>query len=170
LTIPTGGSVLPSSSLNNGTMLSDVESEDELTPTIGVPTASTNTGLRQMTLGFLIPVVKSPDALEPATASSGLLTTRPLETNRVLRRQPSLPLRPLLLGTSSVAVPLIQSSSTKVPIGSRRKNGGLPSNPRRPVISGPSLSLQDGMGDQAPGAFERPRPPPLVFVADKPKA
>lgn len=39
---------------------------------------------------------------------------------------------------------------------------GLPVRPRL-TISGPKLSPQDGKGDQAPGAFERPRPPPLIL-------
>ncbi|KAG5654773.1 hypothetical protein H0H81_003781 [Sphagnurus paluster] len=78
------------------------------------------------------------------------------------RRDSSVPLRPFLLGTSQL--PVILPSSTMVPIGARRKPG-LPSNPRRPTISGPSLLPYDGWGDQAPGAFERPRPPPLLFRA-----
>jgi hypothetical protein len=39
---------------------------------------------------------------------------------------------------------------------------GLPPRPRL-TISGPKAPPQDGKGDQAPSAFERPRPPPLIL-------
>lgn len=40
--------------------------------------------------------------------------------------------------------------------------GGLPPRPRL-AISGPKAPPQDGKSDQAPSAFERPRPPPLIL-------
>jgi len=40
--------------------------------------------------------------------------------------------------------------------------GGLPPRPRL-TISGPKAPPQDGKSDQAPSAFERPRPPPLIL-------
>jgi len=39
---------------------------------------------------------------------------------------------------------------------------GLPVRPRL-TISGPKAPPQDGKGDQAPSAFEKPRPPPLIL-------
>jgi hypothetical protein len=39
---------------------------------------------------------------------------------------------------------------------------GLPARPRL-TISGPKAQPRDGKSDQAPSAFERPRPPPLVL-------
>lgn len=39
---------------------------------------------------------------------------------------------------------------------------GLPTRPRL-AISGPIAPPQDGKRDQAPSAFERPRPPPLIL-------
>jgi len=39
---------------------------------------------------------------------------------------------------------------------------GLPVRTRL-IISGPKRSPQDGNGEQAPSAFERPRPPPLIL-------
>lgn len=39
---------------------------------------------------------------------------------------------------------------------------GLPTRPRL-AVSGPKAPPQDGKGDQAPSAFERPRPPPLIL-------
>lgn len=39
---------------------------------------------------------------------------------------------------------------------------GLPARPRL-AISGPRPPPQDGKGSQGPSAFERPRPPPLMF-------
>ncbi|KAJ4486305.1 hypothetical protein J3R30DRAFT_3445759 [Lentinula aciculospora] len=86
-------------------------------------------------------------------------------------KQASYPqLRPFFLGnvTTSPAVssPLAEGAHgpTAIPVGPRRPVRGrlaLPSNPR-PMISGPRQSSLD----QAPGAFERPRPPPSFPPSD----
>ncbi|KII93240.1 hypothetical protein PLICRDRAFT_121653 [Plicaturopsis crispa FD-325 SS-3] len=46
--------------------------------------------------------------------------------------------------------------------GAARSAQGLPSRPRL-LISGPRPPPPDGKGESAPGAFERPRPPPLIL-------
>ncbi|KAF5377505.1 hypothetical protein D9615_005282 [Tricholomella constricta] len=167
LTLPIRGSSLTTGSelapvtgtglATAGTTLSDVESVDERPPQV-IPNIVTATQavIRPMILASST-VLASPVTTGVVPSSS---TERPREIN-TLRRDPSLPLRPFLLGTSSQAIPVMLPSSTMIPLGSRRK--GLPSNPRRPTISGPSLPADDGRGDQAPGAFERPRPPPLLL-------
>ncbi|KAF9456266.1 hypothetical protein BDZ94DRAFT_1276115 [Collybia nuda] len=168
LSIPiTSGAALPSSNPTNGTILNEVEFEDVLPHTATFPnTGIDTTGLQRRALESSIPTVKSPELIKPITFISSV-AAGPLETSQSSRREPSNVLRPLLLGTPSPTTPLILPSSTKVPMGPRRKNRGLPSNPRRPVISGPLIPSQDRMGSDVPGAFERPRPPPWRFVAQK---
>ncbi|KAF8078481.1 hypothetical protein FPV67DRAFT_1465417 [Lyophyllum atratum] len=149
LTLPTSGSALITGSglATGGTTLSDVESGDEPSPQIAIR-----------------PMILAPSAVLASPADTDIASTANTDrSHEVLssKREPSVPLRPFLLGTSSQAMPVMLPSSTMVPIGPRRK--GLPSNPRRPTISGPSLPPDDGRGDQAPGAFERPRPPPLFL-------
>ncbi|TFK41025.1 hypothetical protein BDQ12DRAFT_678762 [Crucibulum laeve] len=105
---------------------------------------------------MILPSIVSP-RLSPTQGLSG--TPLALKDNNgslsSSRESNSIVLRPFLLGTSSPAInsPL---STTMVPIGSRRARGG--SNARRPAISVPRLTLQE---NENPGAFERPRPPPL---------
>jgi len=158
LTLPTSGSALITGSglATGGTLLSDVESEDESSPQLVPLTATTTQAIR--------PMILAPSAILASPAKADIASTANADRSREvlpLKREPSVPLRPFLLGTSSQAMPVMLPSSTMVPIGPRRK--GLPSNPRRPTISGPSLPPDDGRGDQAPGAFERPRPPPLFL-------
>ncbi|GLB36284.1 hypothetical protein LshimejAT787_0305720 [Lyophyllum shimeji] len=159
LTVPARGSALNTGSIlaTAGTRLSDVESEDEPSPQIKPNSATTTQAIRPMILASSA-VLASPATADVAAAA----TTEPPREAAPLKREPNVPLRPFLLGTSSQAIPAILPSSTMVPIGASRRKG-LPSNPRRPTISGPSLPPDDGLGDQAPGAFERPRPPPLLL-------
>ncbi|RDB28900.1 hypothetical protein Hypma_015388 [Hypsizygus marmoreus] len=153
LTGPTSGTMLLTGSMT----LSDVESEDESTPKIVPVNLSITQSVRPMILASSV-------TLSLPTSSDKASSVDPNRETRPLRREPSVTLRPLLLGTSNQAVPVILPSSTMVPIGTRRiisKGGILSGNPRRPIIGPPSLPPEDGRGDQAPGAFEHPRPPPL---------
>lgn len=128
--------------LRISTALTDVESGDESPTTATIQTARESTASAIKPLFLNSAVVLPPVTSAPATASSGVLTS----TTRTEQQGPP-PLKPLLLG-----------------LGARRQQGrqGLPPRPRL-TISGPRPPLQDGMGDQAPGAFERPRPPPLII-------
>lgn len=159
LTLPTRGSTLTTGSalvlgsglVTAGTPLSDVESEDERSPEIRPVTVTSTQAIRPMIL-----------ATSALLASRGVTPTTSAEAPPELspKRETNVPLRPLLLGTPQ-KIPVRMPSNTMVPIGPRRK--GLPGSVRIRNISGPSLPLDDGRGDEAPGAFERPRPPPLLL-------
>jgi len=154
LSVPTSGSA-GSGLGTGGTPLSDVESEDEPSPQIVPITAPTRQPIRPMILA------SSAVLASPATPAAS--AERPREAVPS-KREPNIPLRPFILRTPSRAMPVIVPSSTMVLIGPRSRKG-LPSNSRRPTISGPSLPPDDGRSDQAPGAFERPRPPPSRFYS-----
>lgn len=172
--------------MRNSVRLSDVESEDESSPTI--VTAGSSQNLRPMVLNTAMPIVTSTLSFPPATASSGLLTST---SSRSRDRESTLTpiLKPFFLGnvtstpnissplSSGAVVPYLPNTKSAnritiiAPTGPRRplrgltaasRGPGIPSRPRL-NISAPRPSAPDGQGDQAPGAFERPRPPPLML-------
>lgn len=74
-------------------------------------------------------------------------------------------LRPLLIGKPISELPQrIPSSSSMVPLAQRRKRGGSLTGQGRPVISAPIPRPSDST--EKPGAFERPRPPPLRLIPE----
>ena len=107
--------------------------------------------LRPMLLPSMVPTPRQ---------DAGMVTGMPSERSGE-GQKPGFPLhslRPLLLGRPTAVAPPLPA--TKVPLAQRRQRGGtISSNTRRPVISGPFWSEQ--RTEAAPGAFERPRPPPL---------
>lgn len=132
-----------------------------------------------------------PDAVAvsygPATASSGILTARPSfsdEESRMARTVAAQMSRTPLIGSSlSQAIPTAElitnnllsnlhsstisylSAASDGSLGTRRRPppaGSLPSKPRL-TISVPKPALLDNTGNSL-SAFEKPRPPPLIFT------
>ncbi|KAG6846014.1 hypothetical protein H0H87_011062 [Tephrocybe sp. NHM501043] len=136
--LTTGSIIAPASGLATANSpLSAVESEDESSP------SETDPAIRPMIL-----------ATTKIVASSGTVSSKDRPRPVLLPRRAPTPLRPLLLGTTSaddVNVAALGSSS-RIPIGSRRRLRGEISVP----------SLPQGDVEDAPGAFERPRTPPLL--------
>ena len=126
------------------------ESPVGFTVTIG----ATN-GLRPMILPSMI--LDSPS--EPAISASTYGGERkvPGSSSELLR---VVSLRPLLLGKGSAMNPP-QLPGTMVPLARRRQRGGtITLKTQRPVISTPWMVNDEG--EAAPGAFEIPRPAPIV--------
>jgi len=136
------------------------------------PTATSAQSLRPLLLGSSKPARTSFPPLGPATSSSSLLPPAMISNSppQVVVPEYEYPtLKPFLLGTPSAAAspaPLmvrkLSTTENTTLVGPRRPVRG--SSKRTKVnISGPRLAPQDGKGEDAPGAFERPRPPPLVI-------
>lgn len=125
--------------------------EDNLT--ISNAQVSPASGLRPMILASLV----------LATPSSP--STNPIKYNFEERTSLNsasgvgLPLRPLLLGNPSAQATPQRVPFSKVPLAQRRQRGGTISSNTRPAISSPRPTHDKN--DGVPGAFERPRPPPL---------
>lgn len=155
LSVPGAGGQRPLSTFTKG--LSDVESEDE-TPTI--MTTNTIQTLRPILLGSAMPSVTSIPPMGPATASSGLMTA---PANREsMSVQPML--RPFILGSAAPGLPPSRTPGM-VPIGPRVRGRSSSAATLRPRLNISGPRPQDG--DQAPGAFERPRPPPLILAQSR---
>ncbi|KAJ7597169.1 hypothetical protein C8J56DRAFT_919382 [Mycena floridula] len=133
--------------------LSDVESGDETPIQASNPSAL---ALRPILLGSTLQPTTA-TSLGPATASSGVMSA-PGNRSSVAMQQSAL--RPFILGTSGQAVPINRPGV--VPIGprTRARSGSATTGKSRPNISGPK---PQGDEEDQLGAFERPRPPPLVF-------
>ncbi|KAG6911857.1 hypothetical protein DXG01_000104 [Tephrocybe rancida] len=134
--LTTGSVVGPTSGLATaGSSLSAVESEDETSPSAAAT--------RPMIL-----------TTSPMVAQSDINTKERPRQFLTPKRAPA-PLRPLLLGRATAGEDIdvmVMGTSSKVPIGPRKR--------LRREISVPSLPRDEG--DHAPGAFERPRTPPLL--------
>lgn len=148
---PTRG-VFPEGNFRDPSFLDEIDLEDETTPTITTSFSVPSRRLRPMILASTVTPRVSSDSPSEASASRAP-DSNPLTVDSSVA---PMPLRPFLLGTSSPLMP----SSTMVPVGFRRIRAV---SGRRPTISGPRPPTPDGRGDQAPGAFERPRPPPLIL-------
>ncbi|KAF4623591.1 hypothetical protein D9613_001926 [Agrocybe pediades] len=120
------------------------------TETAEITTADTAVVLRPMILATM--TVTSPTEYPILSAS----TYGPDTRASTIDSTPSL--RPLLLGQRNSSLSKLGPSGTVVPLAQRRKRG-ISNATNRPVISGPRLSKE--RTEVAPGAFERPRPPPL---------
>ncbi|KDR85130.1 hypothetical protein GALMADRAFT_131864 [Galerina marginata CBS 339.88] len=129
--------------------------EVEATPTADSATVGPAILLRPMLLPSMVAASPSEQTSIPALSAS---TYGGEQTSASSPPEPSMNLRPFYLGKPMTSVPQLPSSM--VPLAQRRQRGGtISSNTRRPVISGPRLNQEKT--EAAPGAFERPRPPPL---------
>jgi len=137
-----GSSVIPSTGQIIMTA-DDLASDDAETPTIATAV------LRPM----LLASVASEPSERPALSASTYGPASEMPLSPPLAEMP-VPLRPLYLGTANTP----QLPAGMVPLAQRRTRGGTLTNARRPVISTPRPVPES---EVAPGAFERPRPPPL---------
>ncbi|KAF8167965.1 hypothetical protein B0H34DRAFT_683800 [Crassisporium funariophilum] len=133
-----------------------LESEAVETPVV-TAVASSPLVLRPMILASsILTGMSQPEYSAPPTLSA--TTYNAANTSLPTTPENSAPLRPFFLGKPALQMTQ-QLPGTMVPLAQRRKRGGSINTARRPIISIPQ-SNRDGE-DPEPGAFERPRPPPL---------
>lgn len=138
---------------NNPSSLGD---EDE-TNLIVAP-ANTAQPLRPILL--VSSAISSVPPTAPTSSSSALSPVA--ENVDYISTQPTI--RPFILGSAAPTVP--SRTPGIVPIGPRVRGRSAPASPaRRLNISVPRPQLPDN--SQTPGAFERPRPPPLILSPEK---
>lgn len=164
--------VVDDQGVSKGLVEGDAERPDS--PVVSTGTGASAQALRPLILGSSMSSITSLPSFGPATTSSGLLPPAAVVSNSP--PQAAVPdyeypvLKPFLLGTAST------TPSSSSPLAGRktgttensvfispRKNIRGPGKRPKVTISGPRLSMRDGKGEEAPGAFERPRPPPLVM-------
>jgi hypothetical protein len=73
-------------------------------------------------------------------------------------------MRPLILSSTTVTSPHVQPLNVSTGTRSSRGLSGL--QPRPQVAPDSSISRPLPKVVHAPGSFERPRPPPLIFCSD----
>ncbi|CAA7266572.1 unnamed protein product [Cyclocybe aegerita] len=149
----------PSSGSRNNLSPDDLGSDTDETPTIRTAVVGNAIVLRPMILASTIMSASSteqnaPQALSASTYGPGAVSPVTPDT--------ALALRPLLLGTRNPNAPPTLPGNM-VPLAQRRTRGGTLQGARRPLISGPTRIPNDA----PPGAYERPRPPPLLLDQDR---
>lgn len=162
LTGPPNEAPRPAGTFKSADRLSDVESGDE-SPTINFTMLKVNGPSVARKVPPIITGSTRPGSPSPATASSGVLSSQTFGAEMNAPETGTQTKLSTFETSPPPSSPPNQQNQTSLSNFLLRKQArGLPSRPRI-AISGPRPPPLDGKDEQAPGAFERPRPPPLIL-------